>query len=219
VGVVGTGATWQASAIGAAYGGTGFATYSKGDIVVGATSGSLEKLTVGSAAYALKADGNSTASWSVQDTSSVVLTSATNFSGASNLQQALNFLYANTKTRKVIDHVVTNSANYSDPAIPNANYVLGRVHFINYDASNTIIYLPPKHQNVSYADGTVYRLVHNGDPTTDGTLVIRYRAGTINGAGTTITGTTYTVTEMSPRDTVCFIWDDGTSSYIYASGV
>jgi hypothetical protein len=218
VGTLGAG-TWQASTIATTYGGTGVSSYSKGDIVLGSASGSLEKLSVGSTAYALKADGNSTAAWSVQDASSIVLTSAANFTGASNLQQALNFLYANTKIRKVIDHVLTNSANYSDPAIPNANFVLGKVHFINYDASSTIIYLPPVHQNVTYADGTVYRLVHNGEPETDGTLIIRYRSGTINGAGTTITGTTYTVLEMGPRDSICIIWDQDTTSYKYATGV
>jgi hypothetical protein len=174
---------------------------------------------VGSATYALKASSDATAAWTLQDSSSVVLTSAANFTGASNLQQALNLLYANTKTRKVINHVVTNSADYSDAVVPNANYVLGRVHFVNYDASNTTIYLPPVHQNVSYADGTVYRLVHNGDPDTDGNLIIRYRSGTINGAGTTITGTTYTVVEIVPRDSVCIIWDQDTTSYLYASGV
>ena len=218
VGTIST-AVWQASTITTTYGGTGIISYSKGDILLGSTSGSLEKLAVGTSAYALKADSAATSSWSVQDASSVVLTSAANFTGAANLQQALNFLYANTKTRKVIDHVVTNSADYSDPAIPNANFVLGKVHFINYDASNTIIYLPPIHQNVSYADGTVYRLVHNGDADTDGTLVIRYRSGTINGAGTTITGTTYTVLEMGPRDSMCIIWDQDSETYKYATGV
>ena len=218
VGTISTG-TWLASTVAASQGGTGFTSYSKGDLLVGSASNGLDKLAVGTAAYALKASSDATATWSIQDASSIVLTSAANFTGASNLQQALNLLYANTKTRKVINHVVTSSANYSDAVVPNSNYVLGRVHFINYDANNTTIYLPPVHQNVSYADGTVYRLVHNGDPETDGNLIIRYRSGTINGAGTTITGTTYTVVEIVPRDSVCIIWDQGTTSYLYASGV
>jgi hypothetical protein len=218
VGTISTG-TWLASTVAAEQGGTGFTSYSKGDLLVGSASSGLDKLAVGSATYALKASSDATATWSVQDASSIVLTSAANFTGATNLQQALNLLYANTKTRKVINHVVTSSANYSDPAIPNANYVLGRVHFINYDASNTVIYLPPIHQNVSYADGTVYRLVHNGDPDVDDTLIVRYRSGTINGAGTSISGTTYTVLEMAPLDSICIIWDQDSTSYKYAAGV
>jgi hypothetical protein len=218
VGTISTG-IWTASTVATEQGGTGFTSYSKGDLLVGSASSSLDKLAVGTAAYALKADNSANPAWTLQDASSIVLTSAANFTGATNLQQALNLLYANTKTRKVINHVVTNSADYNDPAIPNANYVLGRVHFINYDASNTIIYLPPIHQNVSYADGTVYRLVHNGDPDVDDTLIIRYRSGTINGAGTTITGTTYTVLEMAPRDSICIVWDQDSTSYKYAAGV
>jgi hypothetical protein len=161
---------------------------------------------------------SSVAVLATNDTAGVSLTSATNFPGVNNLQQALDYLFNFTQIRRVVQHVVNSSTAYSNKVTPNADFAAGRVHFINFNAAQTEIFLPPAHQNVTYPNGTVYRIVHNGS-FTDGNLTIRYRSGTINGEGTAISGSDISVIELAPRDTISVIWNAATSSYLAAVGI
>lgn len=161
---------------------------------------------------------SSVAVLATNDTTGVSLASATNFPGLNNLQQALDYLFNFTQIRKVVQHVVNSSTAYGNAVTPNADFAAGRVHFINYNAGNTSIYLPPAHQNVTYANGTVYRIVHNG-AYTDGNLIIKYRSGTINAEGTAISGSDVSVIELAPRDTISLVWNAASSSYLAAVGI
>ncbi len=161
---------------------------------------------------------SSVAVLATNDTAGVSLTSATNFPGLNNLQQAIDYLFNFTQIRKVVQHVVNSSTAYGNAVTPNADFAAGRVHFINYNAAQTDIFLPPAHQNVSYANGTVYRIVHNG-AYTDGNLTIKYRSGTLSGDGLSISGSDVSVIELAPRDTITLIWNAATSSYLAAVGV
>jgi hypothetical protein len=161
-------------------------------------------------------DGNP--ALATNDTAGVSLTSTTNFPGISNLQQAIDYLFNFTQIRKVVQHVVNSSTAYGNSVTPNADFAAGRVHFINYNAANTSIYLPPAHQNATYANGTVYRIVHNG-AYTDGNLTIKYRSGTINPEGTAISGSDVSVIELAPRDTISLVWNAASSSYLAAVGI
>jgi hypothetical protein len=138
------------------------------------------------------------------------LTDATNFSTLTNVQGALDYLFEFTKTRKVINHAVTTSANYNNPTVPNANFALGYVQFIGYDASYTDIYFPPVGTGYTYEDGTVYRIVHNGEPG-DGNLIVKYR--------NVDTSADVAVLELAPRDSISLIWDADTNEYLYAVGI
>lgn len=146
----------------------------------------------------------------INDTTGVSISDATNFSTLTTLQGALDYLFNFTQTRKIIQHVVASSTDYSDPATANAGFAAGKVHFINYDASNTEIYLPKVASGVSYPDGTVYRIVHNGDYTTNN-YTVKYANYT--------TSTTVNVLELAPRDTISLIWDSATSSYLAGVGL
>jgi hypothetical protein len=208
VGTIATG-VWQASTIASAYGGTGFSTYAKGDLLVADASGRLAKITVGTSGQVLRSVGG-TAAWSANDTSGVSLTDSTNFGSSTNVQQALDYLFEFTKTRKIISHAVTSSIDYSGATVPNPNFALGSVQFIGYDASYTTIYFPPVGTGYSYADGTVYRIVHNGEPG-DANFVVKYR--------NVDTSTDVAVLELAPRDSISLIWDADTGSYLYAVGI
>ena len=79
-----TAGTWNATAVGAAYGGTGIATYSVGDIVYASAATTLSKLALGTANYVLTA-GASAPQYVAQSTLSVgsatTATTATNIAG------------------------------------------------------------------------------------------------------------------------------------------
>jgi hypothetical protein len=161
---------------------------------------------------------SSVAVLATNDTDGVSLASATNFPGLNTVQQALDYLFNFTQIRKVVQHVVNSSTAYGNAVTPNADFAAGRVHFINYNAAQTSIYLPPAHQNVTYANGTVYRIIHNG-AYTDGNLTIKFRSGTINAEGTAIAGSDVSVIELAPRDTISLVWNAASSSYLAAVGI
>lgn len=161
---------------------------------------------------------NSVAVLATNDTAGVSLTSASNFPGLNNLQQALDYLFNFTQIRKVVQHVINSSTAYSNAVTPNADFAAGRVHFINFNAAQTSIYLPPAHQNVTYANGTVYRIIHNG-AYTDGNLTIKYRSGTLSGDGLSIAGSDVSVIELAPRDTISLVWNAASNSYLAAVGI
>ena len=146
--------------------------------------------------------------FATNNTAGVSLSDATNFSTLTTVQGALDYLFNFTQTRKIIQHVVTSSTDYSDSNVPNSNYSTGKVHFINYNSSNLNIFLPPN--TTSYPDGTVYRLVHNGTYS-DSNYTIKY----YNSA----TSTNVDVFELAPRDTISFIWDSDSSSYLFGVGL
>lgn len=148
--------------------------------------------------------------FATNNTVGVSISDATNFSTLTTLQGALDYLFNFTQTRKIIQHVVASSTDYSDPATANAAFAAGKVHFINYDASNTEIYLPKVAPGVSYPDGTVYRIVHNGDYLTNN-YTVKYANYT--------TSTTIDVLELAPRDTISLIWDSDSSSYLTGVGL
>jgi hypothetical protein len=204
-----TSGVWQGSTIGSAYGGTGISTYTKGDLLVADASGLLSKITVGSSGQVLRSVGG-TAAWSANDTSGVTLTDISNFGTSVNAQQALDFLFEFSKTRKVISHASTSTIDYSGTTVPNPNFALGYVQFISYTPGFTDIYFPPVGTGYTYEDGTVYRIVHNGD-NGDPNYVVKYY--------NVDTSTTVAVLELAPRDSISLIWDTDTNSYFYAVGI
>ena len=163
------------------------------------------QLTTGTEGQVLKyIDG--VAVFATNNSDGVSLSDATNFPSITTLQSALDYLFNFTQTRKIIQHVVTNSADYSNPTTANVNFPTGKVHFINYDSDHLDIFLPPSTQ--SYPDGTVYRLVHNGNHG-DENYIIKYSNGTTSTA----------IFELAPRDTMSFIWDADSSSYLFGVGL
>ncbi len=165
------------------------------------------QLTTGTQGQVLKYVSG-VATFATNDTAGVSLSSTTNFPSITTLQAALDYLFNFTQTRKVIQHVVTSSTEYSSPTVPNVNFGSGKVHFINYNAANLNIYLPPT--STPHVDGTVYRIVHNGNHG-DNNYTIKY----YNSA----TSTTVDIFELAPRDTISFIWDADTSSYLFGVGL
>ena len=145
--------------------------------------------------------------FATNNTAGVSLSDATNFSTLTTVQGALDYLFNFTQTRKIIQHVVTSSTDYSSPTSPNSNFSTGKVHFINYNAGNLDIHLPPAG---TYPDGTVYRLVHNGTYADSNYNIKFYDAATT---------TTTTIFELAPRDTISFIWDADSSSYLFGVGL
>ena len=64
VGTIGTG-TWEGTAVGAAYGGTGLSSYTAGDLVYASGATTISKLAIGNANYFLKVNSGGTApEWS-----------------------------------------------------------------------------------------------------------------------------------------------------------
>jgi hypothetical protein len=59
-------------------------------------------------------------------------------------------------------------------------------------------------------DGTVYRIVHNGEPG-DGNFIVKYR--------NVDTSADVAVLELAPRDSISLIWDADTNEYLYAVGI
>jgi hypothetical protein len=145
--------------------------------------------------------------FATNNTAGVSLSDATNFSTLTTVQGALDYLFNFTQTRKIIQHVVTSSTDYSSPTVPNSNFSTGKVHFINYNAGNLDIHLPPAG---TYPDGTVYRLVHNGTYEDSNYNIKFYDAAT---------STATTIFELAPRDTISFIWDADSSSYLFGVGL
>lgn len=58
-----TAGTWQGSTIGQAYGGTGFSTYTQGDILYASSANTLSKLPIGSSTQVLTVNGSGVPSW------------------------------------------------------------------------------------------------------------------------------------------------------------
>ena len=203
-----TNGTWNAATIAEGRGGTGKTSYSQGDLLVGLSNGLLNKLNIGANKQVLEVISG-TPSWVTNDTTNMTLANTTNFPGIADLQQALDYLFNFTQTRKVIQHVVTNNSTYSDSLVPNVNFALGKVHFISVDVPVApFVYLPPAGVG-SYTDGTVYRIVHNGTYG-DADLIIRYLDNNSQ---------VVDLLELAARDSISIIWDADTLSYLYAVGV
>ena len=205
VGTVTTG-EWQATTVATAYGGTGQTTYAKGDLLVGSDSASLDVLSLGAAGTVLRSDAGAP-SWVVSDTAHVAITDATNMGSSSNLQQALDYLFNYTQIRKVAQHAIQSSTEYADATTPNVNLLSGKVNFINYNAENTNIYMPPA--SAGLVDGTIFRLVHNGEFGV-GNLIVKYKD---------IAGTTQSILELAPRDSIALVWNESQSAYLFAVGI
>ena len=58
-----TSGTWNGNTIGSGYGGTGFSTYAKGDLIVASATDTLSKLTVGDAGQVLQVSASGTPVW------------------------------------------------------------------------------------------------------------------------------------------------------------
>lgn len=205
VGTLTTG-TWSANVIGTAYGGTGKSSYSTGDILVGDANGSLTALPIGANGTVLRTL-DSTIQWTVNDTSKVAVQDSTNLGSSSNAQEALDYLFNFTQIRKVAQHVVNSSTAYSDPDSINEGFTTGKVNFINYDASNTNIYLPPA--SAGLADGTVFRIVHNGT-FENGNYIVKFK----NASNEIVS-----VLELAPRDSIALLWSVTQSTYLFAVGI
>ena len=190
---------WQATTLATTKGGSGQTSYAKGDVLLGNDATSLDKLTVGSNGTFLKSDG-SNASWVPQDTENISLTSATNFPTLATTQEAIDFIFTSYQKRKVIQYVVQDSTQYSDSNATNANLLSGKINFITYNASNTTIYLPSS--NVS--DGTIVRLVHNGDFSSENLIVA---SGNTN------------IVEITPHDSTAFVYNTDSSSWLFGVGI
>lgn len=201
-----TSGVWNASVVGTAYGGSGQSAYAEGDILYGSGS-SLAKLSVGSNGTILRSVSGAPA-WVVADTANVALTDATNFSTSTTLQQSLDYLYNFSQIRKLAQHSIASSTAYSSPTVPNSNLLAGKVNFINYDAANTNIYMPPS--DAGLANGTVFRIVHNGT-FGDNNYIVKYRD--------TATETDVDVLELAPKDSIALVWNSASSSYLHAVGI
>ena len=60
------------------------------------------------------------------------------------------------------------------------------------------------------ANGTVFRLVHNGT-FADSNMTVKYQDV---GAGSNVS-----VLELAPRDSIALVWNQASSSYLYAVGI
>ena len=206
VGTLTTG-TWQATTLATVKGGTGQTTYATGDVLIGDLSGSLQKLALGAQGTFLKSDG-ANASWVPEDTANISLTSTTNFPSLATLQESLDSLYDSFQKRKVVKFVLQNSTDYANATTPNVNLLSGKVNFINYDDGNTTIYLPPS--STELVDGTIIRLVHNGDYNTEN-MIVKYKDVDAN--------TDVSVIEIAPHDTTAFVWNSASSTWLVGLGI
>jgi hypothetical protein len=206
LGTVTTG-IWNATPVATLYGGSGQTTYTQGDLLLGTSGGSLSKLTVGSNGTMLLSDG-ATANWSQADTANISMTDATNFSTSTTLQQSLDYLYDFTQIRKLAQHAITSSTDYANSNVGNVNLQNGKVNFINYNSSNTNIFMPPT--SAGLVNGTVFRIVHNGT-FTDSNYTVMYQ----DVAG----GSNVSVLELAPKDSIALVWNNASSSYLYAVGI
>lgn len=205
LGTVTTG-IWSATTVATAYGGTGKTTYAKGDILVGTSGQSLNTLSLGTSGSVLRSD-NGDVAWIDANTSNIAIANTTNFTGLSNVQEALDTLFNYTQIRKIAQHAITTSTDYSDPDTPNTNLLAGKVNFINYDSSNLSIHLPPA--STGLVNGTVFRIVHNG-AFGNNNYTIKYKD---------ISGTIQNILELAPSDSIALVWNSETSSYLYAVGI
>ena len=202
-----TSGAWQATTLATGKGGSGQTTYAAGDLLLGDLSGSLQKLPLGAQGTFLKSDG-ANASWVPEDTANISLTSTTNFPTLATLQESLDSLYDSFQKRKIVQFVLQSSTDYADATTPNVNLLSGKVNFINYDAGNTTIYLPPSSTEV--ANGTIIRVVHNGDYSTSN-MTIKYKDVDAN--------TDVSVVEIAPHDTTAFVWNAASSSWLIGIGI
>jgi hypothetical protein len=205
VGTITTG-VWTATTVATTYGGSGQTTYAEGDLLVGSGS-TLAKLALGADGTILRSVGGTT-SWVAADTANVALTDATNFSTSVTLQQGLDYLYNYTQIRKLAQHAITSTADYQSSSTPNVNLLNGKVNFVNYDGTNSNIYLPPS--NAGLINGTVFRIVHNGTFSDPNFTVRYYDVGTSSNVN---------VLELAPRDSIALVWNQSQSSYLFAVGI
>lgn len=204
VGTIATG-EWNASVIGTEVGGTSFNTYSTGDLLVGNDTNSLTKLTVGADGTFLKSSGTDL-SWVPMNSQNHSLSSTTNFPELSTLQQSLDYIFDKYQKRNIVQFVVQNSSAYSDPLLHNSNLLSGKINFINYVEGSTTIYLPSS--ATTLADGTIVRLVHNGDDSSEN-LLVKYRVGEEE----------QSIIEIAPHDTTAFVWNQESSSWVVGIGI
>jgi hypothetical protein len=207
VGTVTSGA-WEASVVDTTYGGTNFASYTKGDLLVGNVSNKLSKLAVGAAGTILRSDGTD-AAWIAAETDKVAITDTTNFAGKSNLQEALDFLYNNTQIRKFAQHEIVSSADLtaSAAASTSGKFQAGKVVFVNYSSADPKIYLPKSTTGV--LNGSVFRIVHNG-VYTDGNLTLAYVDGS---------NVEHIILELAPKDSISCVWNAVDAMYMFAVGI
>jgi hypothetical protein len=206
VGTVTTG-TWEASTISSAYGGLGFSNYATGDLLLGTSGGTLNKLSVGSANTMLKSDGTN-ASWVPGTTANFAITDTTNFGGLSTVQQAIDSIYNKYTLRNIIQHVVNFSPSYSNPTSYNPDLLTGKVNFINISSGVTSVFLPAS--DVVVPDATIIRIVHNNEYDSPN-LGVYYRD--------VAASSNVNITEIGPRDTMAFIWNSNTSEWMVGIGL
>ena len=203
---IGTG-TWQGSVVSTLYGGLGYSSYTTGDLLVGNSGNTLSKLAIGSSNTMLKSDGTNM-SWVAGTTGNFAMTDATNFSTCSTVQQSLDYLYDSYQKRKVVQFVVNDSSNYTDPVNYNADLLSGKANFITYNSNVSTIYLPPTSANLT--DNTIVRLVHNGDFGTNNMMVSYKHVGS---------NTINEVVEVAPHDTMVLIYKSTTTEWLAGVGI
>ena len=102
-----TAGTWNATTIDAAYGGTGYASYTAGDLLYASGSTALSKLSIGSSTYVMTSSG-SAPQWS--DPAGITVGTATNATNATNVGLTAN----NTNADYYLPLVSgTTSGNYA----------------------------------------------------------------------------------------------------------
>lgn len=206
VGTIATG-TWQGSVVSTLYGGLGFSSYTTGDLLVGNSGNTLSKLAIGSSNTMLKSDGTNM-SWVAGTTGNFAITDPTNFSTCSTVQQSLDYLYDSYQKRTIVQFVVNDASNYTDPVNYNSDLLSGKANFITYNAAVSTIYLPPT--SASMADNTVVRLVHNGDFGTNNMMVAYKHVGS---------NTINQVVEVAPHDTMVLIYKSTTTEWLSGVGI
>lgn len=203
-----TSGAWQGTVVSSLFGGTGFSNYTTGDLLVGNSTGSLSKLPVGAVGTILRTDNNNLG-WVSSETSNITMYNTSNVGPLnSNLQQGLDFLHNYSQIRQVAQHVIANSTDFSDPNTPNITLMSGKVNFIDYNASNVNIYMPPTSFGVT--DGTVFRVVHNGN-FGDNNYMVKYRNST--------TGNDVNVLELAPKDSISLVYNQASTIYLFAVGI
>lgn len=206
MGTISTG-QWSASVVQAAYGGTGFSNYVQGDLLVGNSNGSFDRLPRGANNSMLVSNGGNV-QWKSVTTDNFVLADNANFSSVSTIQDSTDFLFNEYQLRRVVQHVMQDSTQYADPINYNSNLLSGKANFISYNASNLNIFLPPN--SVPLADGTVIRLIHNGDYT-DPNMTTYYKD--------TVGDSNVSIVEIAPHDTMVFIYNSNAASWLVGVGI
>ena len=129
LGTVATG-KWEASIISSVKGGSGFGSYTTGDLLVGISSTStLKKLAVGANGTMLKSVSGKP-QWNPADSENIKISTVTNFPQMSTTQQAMDYLFSFTEQRKLAQTYSGQTADYGNATSVNSNLTSGKINFI-----------------------------------------------------------------------------------------